>query len=109
MQNKYGLRVTLMTGATFIMIGAWFRMLLVPTSNFGMVCIGSILTAFGQVCYLLSVSKISSIWFADNQRSISTAIGGISIALGSIIGFVLPTFFLKDEYKVHKEEGKKKV
>jgi cytosine/uracil/thiamine/allantoin permease len=55
------------------------------------------------------VSKISSIWFADNQRSISTAIGGISIALGSIIGFVLPNIFLKDEYKVHKEEGKKKV
>jgi hypothetical protein len=55
------------------------------------------------------VSKISSIWFADNQRSISTAIGGISIALGSIIGFVLPNFFLKDEYNVHKEEGKKKV
>jgi hypothetical protein len=47
MQNKYGLRVTLVTGATFIMIGAWFRMLLLPTSNFGMVCIGSILTAFG--------------------------------------------------------------
>jgi archaellum biogenesis protein FlaJ (TadC family) len=109
MQNKYGLRVTLMTGATFIMTGAWVRMLIVPTGNFGVVCLGSILTAFGQVCYLLSVSKISSIWFADNQRSISTAIGGISIALGSIIGFVLPTFFLKDEYKDHKDEGKKKV
>ena len=39
----------------------------------------------------------------------STAIGGISIALGSIIGFVLPTFFLKDEYKTNKVEGKKKM
>ena len=101
--------MTLITGAIFVMVGAWIRMLLVPANNFGVVCIGSILTAFGQVCYLLSVSKISSIWFADNQRSISTAIGGISIALGSIIGFVLPTFFLSDEYKENKEEGKRKV
>lgn len=108
-QNKYGLRVTLMTAASFILLGAWFRMLLIPTNNFGMVCIGSILAAFGQVCYLNSVSKISSTWFADNQRAVSTAIGGISIALGSIIGFVLPTLFLKDEYKHDKIEGKKKM
>ncbi len=65
-QNKYGLRVTMVTGAIFIMVGAWSRMLLIPTKTFVVVCLGSILTAFGQVCYLLSVSKISSIWFADN-------------------------------------------
>jgi sugar phosphate permease len=55
------------------------------------------------------VSKISSSWFADNQRAMSTAIGGISLAIGAIIGFVLPAFFLKDEYKTNKVEGKKKM
>jgi MFS family permease len=86
-----------MTGALFILIGSWSRMLLSVTNAFGTVCIGSILTAFGQVCYLNSVSKISSVWFSDKQRALSTAIGGVSIALGSIIGFVLPSLFVKEE------------
>ena len=66
LQNKYGLRVTLLTAASFILFGAWFRMLLIPTNKFWLVCIGSVFAAFGQVCYLNSVSKISSTWFADN-------------------------------------------
>ena len=96
MLNKWGLRWTLATGGAFVIAGAWTRLLIAAFPNFGVVCIGSILVAFGQVCFNNSVSKIASMWFSDNQRSLSTALGGISIPFGSIVGFILPSLILSE-------------
>ena len=97
LQNNIGLRWTLVIGASFIIFGAWVRYLIAALHGFGIVCLGSALAAFGQVCFLNSVSRLSSVWFSDQQRALSTALGGISIALGSIIGFILPSLILSED------------
>lgn len=65
LQNHIGLRWTLVIGASFIIFGAWVRYLIAALHGFGIVCLGSALTAFGQVCFLNSVSRVSSVWFSD--------------------------------------------
>jgi hypothetical protein len=65
MLNRYGLRWTLTVGAVFIIGGAWVRLIITVTDGFGIVCIGSMLVAFGQVCFINCVSKVASVWFSD--------------------------------------------
>jgi MFS family permease len=97
MLNNWGLRWTLVTGGAFVVAGAWTRLLIAAFPNFLLVCIGSLLVAFGQVCFVNSVSKVASMWFSDTQRSLSTALGGISIPFGSIVGFILPSLILNEK------------
>ena len=97
MINNWGLRWTLITGGAFVVAGAWTRLLIAEFPNFLVVCIGSLLVAFGQVCMVNSVSKVASMWFSDKQRSLSTALGGISIPFGSIVGFILPSMILNEK------------
>ncbi len=65
MINHLGLRLTIMIGALFVAAGCWTRLLTHATGEFGIVCIGSALTAFGQVCLISSISKVASVWFSD--------------------------------------------
>ena len=47
MLNNWGLRWTLVTGGAFVVAGAWTRLLIAAFPNFLLVCIGSLLVAFG--------------------------------------------------------------
>ena len=68
-------------------------------------CFGSAVAAFGQVCFLNSISKVASVWFGGNQRALSTALGSLSTPLGAIIGFVLPSLLLSESDEAKKEVG----
>ena len=65
MLNNWGLRWSLVTGGAFVVAGAWTRLLIAAVPKFLVVCIGSLLVAFGQVCFVNSVSKVASMWFSD--------------------------------------------
>ena len=93
---RKGLRVTLLTGAILIILGAWARILVQITGMFQLVTIGTVFVAFGQAFFYISSTKISSVWFGDKERTLSTVLGALSLSVGSIFGFVLPSLFVNE-------------
>jgi hypothetical protein len=106
--NKYGLRITLIIGGIFLSVGAWLRILLIPFDNFGVVFFGTSVSAFSQACFLNSASKIASVWFGDRQRALATALSGLSIPFGSILGFIIPSLMISEADEAVPSEGKTK-
>lgn len=101
--------MTLVIGGLALIIGSWLRMLLVVIPEFWIVSFGSAITAYGQVSFLVTVSKISSVWFGANERALSTALGSLSTPLGAIMGFILPSAVIFEADKRDHEVGQKHV
>jgi MFS family permease len=93
---KKGLRWTVLAGGTFLIVGAWLRLLVNLTGQFYVASIGSVFAAFGQTFFYNCISKLASQWFGDQERTLSTTLGSIAIPIGSIIGFVLPTALISE-------------
>lgn len=62
-----------------------------------MASIGSVFVALGQTFFYCCISRISSQWFGDTQRALSTGLGGVSIPFGSILGFILPVYLVSEK------------
>jgi hypothetical protein len=45
---------------------------------------------------LNGIGKVSTIWFADNERALALACGSLSQPFGAIIGLILPIFFVTE-------------
>ena len=41
-------------------------------------------------------SKVATQWFGDNERAVATAIGGLALPFGHILGFSCAPFFVND-------------
>ena len=54
-------------------------------------------------------SKLATVWFADDERAVATAVGALSTPFGCIIGSVMAPFFVYDSDKVHIQTGKSHV
>jgi len=52
------------------------------------------------------VSKLATIWFADNERALATTIGSLSTPIGCIIGMVIGPIFVSEIDKWKPEQGK---
>ena len=106
--NTKGLRITLVVAAFFLLIGGWLRLLIVITGVFKTAFIGSIFAGVAQAFFYITASKVASNWFGDKERALSTALGSLSIPLGSIIGFVLPVTMIGESDLTKPEEGRAK-
>ena len=51
-------------------------------------------------------SKVASSWFGDRERAVATAIGSVSVPIGSFISLILPSAFIKDEDTTNLPQGK---
>jgi MFS family permease len=103
---KKGLKYTLVLAGVLVLIGAWLRLLVNLTGIFAIASFGSIFAAFGQTLFYQCITKLSSSWFGDKERTLSTAIGTASLPIGSIIGFTLPAKFVSEINLDDKEGGR---
>ena len=107
-QTKYGLRSCVTIGACFLLVGAWLRQLVQVFDNFGYALIGTTVAAFGQGFFINSSSKLASAWFGDKERALSTALGGLAMPIGCIIGFVIAAAMIGDKDDVDTPENREK-
>ena len=42
-------------------------------------------------------------WFPENERAKATTFGGLASAIGSIVAYLLPTFFVTDHEDIHTD------
>jgi sugar phosphate permease len=68
--------------------------------------IGTTVAAFGQVFFINSSSKLATTWFGDKERGLATALGGLALPIGCIVGFIIPALMISDDLVNNKLEGK---
>ena len=73
-----------------------------------MAILGTSIAALGQVFFINSSSKLATTWFGDKERGLATALGGLALPIGCIVGFALPALMISDELAKKPEEGKVK-
>ena len=80
--------------------GGWIRYIGSPeqASSFWFILLGSSVAACGVAFVLSTPPKIATVWFGDKERTKATTIGSLSSPVGVIIGFVLPSLFLSQDY-----------
>lgn len=95
--NRYGMKVTIVCGTLFILIGAWIRCFIIFTS-FMPFYVGSFIAALGQPFLMNLPSKVASNWFGDKERATASSLGALSVFIGAIISFTLPQFIFANDY-----------
>lgn len=71
------------------LLGAWLRYSVVWHNQFWAVQVGTALVASTVPVFVNATSMIANNWFADNERALATAIGGIAMPLGTLLSFTL--------------------
>jgi FLVCR family feline leukemia virus subgroup C receptor-related protein len=60
------------------------------------------------VFFFNSSTKLATTWFGDKERGLATALGGIALPIGCILGFALPAIMISDDLANDKPKGKAK-
>ncbi|CDW80057.1 UNKNOWN [Stylonychia lemnae] len=104
--NKHGLRFCviiisvnyqLLIGAVLSIIGCWLRLLVQISGNIYLMFPGTILCSMAQVFFLNTGSRLATVWFGDKERALATAVGGLSLPIGCVLGFIVPALFFGGE------------
>lgn len=95
--DRFGLRVTLLVGASLNMIGSWIR---VAGSNhasyFALLFLGQLCCALAQ-CFTLHIPPLlAAYWFSPRERSIATSVGAVCNQLGVSVGFLVTVLLVNE-------------
>ena len=76
--------------ACFIMFtGAWFRLLSADNGKFWPIMVGQFWLSTACPLFFNMITQFCNGWFPDNERTLATAICGISIPLGNLLAFLM--------------------
>lgn len=89
--------------------GKWF--VLYATDDFYYLVVLQTVMACTQPFLGNGASKVATVWFADDERALATAIGSLSNPLGCIIGLVLGPIYVPeiDKNEENENAGKEAV
>ncbi|EGC34209.1 hypothetical protein DICPUDRAFT_55995 [Dictyostelium purpureum] len=88
--GRYGIRKNILIAAFLVAAGGVIRCIpMGGDKTFFLIIIGQVLNASAGPCVMVVPTKISAVWFAPEERTLSTAIGTLSNFIGSAIGFLL--------------------
>lgn len=80
---------TLRLGCIVLLTGCWFRQLSTYDGNkFWPIVAGSFVISLANPIFLCAQNLICNKWFGDKERGLATALSGLSIPLGSVVGFI---------------------
>ena len=65
--------------------------------------------SIGQAFFYISSTKVSNLWFGVKERTLSTVLGALSLPIVSILGFILPSIFIKEQDAQNPQIGKEKL
>ncbi|VDK42199.1 unnamed protein product [Anisakis simplex] len=88
--DKYGLRVSVLLGASGNFIGAWIKMLSTNPHSFWITFVGQAIVGSSQIFILGIPPRLAAVWFGPKQVSTACAAGVFGNQLGIAIGFIVP-------------------
>ena len=81
---------TLRMAASIQLLGSWIRALsFVGPQYYWLVAFGSVIFALANSLIMNSISTIANLWFADDERARATAIAGLMVPMGTLLGLGL--------------------
>lgn len=84
MPSNYVIRI----GCVNFIIGAWVRMI-ASDGSFWPILLGQTIMSFSYPIFNAAISLICNKWFPDKERTLVTAICGLSIPSGNIFAFTM--------------------
>ena len=101
----YGMYVWFKIASFLTILGQWGRYFSLKwfPDDFWVTMIPCTVMAIGQPFLINGISKLACIWFGDKERTLAIGIVAFSLALGSILGLSLATFFIFEEDKYDKK------
>ena len=87
----HGCKTGIILGTILTAIGMIVKVWI--NTDFWICVLGQVLAAIGQPFILNTPAKLAGIWFGQNERVIAILIAVAFQAIGTAVGFVLPTFF----------------
>lgn len=84
-------------GALLRCLAAYFKNNLGNGGTYGLFILGQLLGAFAQPYFTNFAPALSGIWFAVDERDISTSIGAMCSPLGNAIGQLIPPILVSEE------------
>lgn len=94
--SRYGLRVTVLSGAAVMVAGAWLKVLSVNPHRFWLAFLGQALVGTSQVFILGMPAQLAAVWFGPRQVSTACALGVIGNQVGIALGFLIPPAVVKN-------------
>ncbi|VDM38509.1 unnamed protein product [Toxocara canis] len=88
--DKYGLRVSVLLGASGNCLGAWIKTLSTNPHSFWITFVGQTIVGSSQMFILGIPPRLAAVWFGPEQVSTACAAGVFGNQLGIAIGFVVP-------------------
>ncbi|CAJ0562188.1 unnamed protein product, partial [Mesorhabditis spiculigera] len=101
--DKYGIKLSLICGASFNALGAVIRFFAsLPQMEMGarvaVLHTGSVFAAASQPFFLVLPPKIAEYWFPENQRALANVLSFIANPLGVAVGSMLPTLLIDESH-----------
>lgn len=90
--NKYGVKKSIAVGSTLMITGSWLKYAGTLKGMYGLAMAGQTILGCAQIFVIGLPPLISETWFGPAHRTLPTALGSISPALGSMIGSLAPPY-----------------
>ncbi|KAK6731718.1 hypothetical protein RB195_007904 [Necator americanus] len=97
--DKYGLRVSILLGATGNAIGAWIKIFSTSPDAFWITFIGQTIVGASQMFTLGIPPRLAAVWFGPNEVSTACAAGVFGNQLGIALGFLVPPLLVHNGTK----------
>ncbi|KAK5970504.1 MFS-type transporter [Trichostrongylus colubriformis] len=94
--DKYGLRLSLLLGATGNAVGAWIRMFSTNPDGFWITFVGQSIVGASQMFTLGIPPRLAAVWFGPNEVSTACAAGVFGNQLGIAAGFLVPPLIVRN-------------
>ncbi|PIO67986.1 hypothetical protein TELCIR_10250, partial [Teladorsagia circumcincta] len=94
--DKYGLRMSLLLGATGNALGAWIRMFSAKPDAFWITFVGQSIVGASQMFTLGIPPRLAAVWFGPNEVSTACAAGVFGNQLGIAAGFLIPPLIVRN-------------
>lgn len=101
--TKYGLRTTILVGASLNAVGAWVRYSSVFVARdeglpsffgYAVLLLGQTMPALAQPLFTNVPAKLAADWFPKSERDAATVIGALFNPLGNAAGQVIPSLLV---------------
>ncbi|KAL1449231.1 hypothetical protein WDU94_000447 [Cyamophila willieti] len=102
--DKYGIRKSVLIGATFTCLGAWIKLLSLSPDRFWVTFLGQTIVAGSQIFILNIPAQLAATWFGRSEVSTACSVGVFGNQLGIAVGFLVPPILLRygvDELTIH--------
>jgi len=94
--DKKGFKISVTVGAIFLAIFSVIRIFsAIPEYNFSILLIPQSGAAISQPFIFGSITKLSALWFPENEQGLATGLGTIGLFLGMMVALAItPMIFL---------------